>query len=89
MINTNGIISRSASTLFTEAFCIKGGLHLQIEFDHQRRIVSVWLAGGEADGNLLEPLCRQYRGTPYRVAVFRSGQESLMECAAGLLRCNR
>lgn len=62
---------------------------MQIEFDHQRRIVSVWLAGGEAEGDLLGPICRQYRGTPYRVAVFRSGQESLMECAAGLLRCNR
>ena len=62
---------------------------MHIEFDHQRRIVSVWLASDGADSDLLDPLYRQYRSTPYRVAVFRSGQESLMECAAGLLRCNR
>ena len=62
---------------------------MQIEFDHQRRIVSVWLAGGEAEGDLLEPLCRQYRGTPYRVAVFRSGRANLTDCTSALLRHNR
>lgn len=68
---------------------MKRGLLLQIEFDHQRKIVSVWLAGDGTDGDCLEPLYRQYRGTPYRVAVFRSGRGNLTECAAALLRHNR
>ena len=62
---------------------------MHIEFDHQRRIVSVWMAGDGKDSDLLEPLCRQYRGTPYRVAVFRSGQGNLTECTTALLRHNK
>ena len=62
---------------------------MHIEFDQQRIIVSVWIAGAGKDSDLLEPLCRQYRGTPYRVAVFRSGQENLTECTTALLRHNK
>lgn len=47
------------------------------------------MAGDGKDSDLLEPLCRQYRGTPYRVAVFRSGQENLTECTTALLRHNK
>lgn len=62
---------------------------MHIEFDHQRRIVSVWLASDGADSDLLDPLYRQYRSTPYRVAVFRSGRANLTDCTSALLRHNR
>lgn len=59
-----------------------------MEFDHQRHWVTVWLPGEESSANL-EPVYRQYKGTPYKVAVFHSGKQDLLECTTGLLLNNR
>lgn len=61
---------------------------MRMEFDHQHKLVSVWLAGDE-DPTGLEPICRRYKDSKYKVAVFHSGKQNLEECTAELLRHNR
>ena len=61
---------------------------LKMEFDHQRHLVTVWLPGEESSA-ILEPVYNRYKGTPYKVAVFRSGKYDLLECTTGLLLNNR
>ena len=53
--------------------------------DHQLHLVSIWLPNDEKDVAILEPVYRQYKGTKYRVAVFRSGREDLLNNTAKLL----
>ena len=56
--------------------------------DHQLHLVSIWLPNDEKDVAILEPVYRQYKGTKYRVAVFRSGREDLLNNTAKLLKIN-
>lgn len=62
---------------------------MDMTIDHQRHLVSIWLPNDEKDLAILEPVFRLYGGTPYRVAVFRSGKGDLLENTAKLLRANR
>ena len=57
--------------------------------DHQLHLVSIWLPNDEKDVAILEPVYRQYKGTKYRVAVFRSGREDLLNNTAKLLKINK
>ena len=41
------------------------------------------------DVAILEPVYRKYKGTPYRVTVFRSGKGNLLTNTAALLKANR
>lgn len=61
---------------------------MKMEFDHKRHLVTVWLPGEESSA-ILEPVYNRYKGTPYKVAVFRSGKHDLTECTTGLLLNNR
>lgn len=61
---------------------------MKIELDPKRRQTTVWIDGGE-EPQALQSLCRRCRGTPYQVAVFRSGGGDLLECTTGLLLHNR
>ena len=57
--------------------------------DHQLHLVLIWLPNDEKDVAILEPVYRKYKGTSYRVAVFRSGNGNLMTNTAALLKANR
>lgn len=61
---------------------------MKVELDRQRSLITVWIDGRE-EPQALQALCRRCRGTPYQVAVFRSGSGDLLECATGLLLHNR
>ena len=62
---------------------------MEMTIDHQHHLVSIWLPNDEKDAAILEPVVRHYKGTPYRVAVFRSGSGDLVGNTAALLRANR
>lgn len=62
---------------------------MEMMIDHQHHLISIWLPNDEKDVAILDPLFRQYRGTPYKVAVFRSGKGNLVNNTAGLLRANK
>lgn len=62
---------------------------MEMTIDHQHHLVSIWLPNDEKDVAILEPVYRRYKGTPYRVAVFRSGKGDLVNDTAALLRINR
>lgn len=62
---------------------------MEMTIDHLHHLVSIWLPNDEKDVAILEPVFRRYRGTPYRVAVFRSGKGDLVNNTAALLRINR
>ena len=62
---------------------------MEMHVDHQLHLVSVWLPNDEKDVAILEPVYRRYKGTPYKVAVFRSGKGNLLSNTAGLLKVNR
>ena len=51
------------------------GENMEMCVDHQLHLVSIWLSNDEKDVAILEPVYRQYKGTKYRVAVFRSGRD--------------
>ena len=61
---------------------------MRIEADKQQRLVTIWLPTDEA-GTQLNAIVDQYRGMHYRVAVFHSGKQDLLECTTGLLLNNR
>lgn len=61
---------------------------MRIEADKQQRLVTIWLSKDEA-GTQLNAIVDQYRGMHYRVAVFHSGKQDLLECTTGLLLNNR
>ena len=61
---------------------------MRIEADKQQRLVTIWLPKGEA-GTQLNAIVDQYRDMHYRVAVFHSGKQDLLECTTGLLLNNR
>ena len=61
---------------------------MRIEADKQQRLVTIWLPKDEA-GTQLNTIVDQYCGMRYRVAVFRSGEQDLLECTTGLLLNNR
>lgn len=65
------------------------GENMEMCVDHQLHLVSIWLPNDEKDVAILEPVYRKYKGTPYRVAVFRSGNGNLMTNTAALLKANR
>lgn len=57
-------------------------------------ISCIWFQSGfrmtRKDVTILEPVYRKYKGTPYRVAVFRSGKEgNLLTSTAALLKANQ
>lgn len=54
------------------------GESMEMYVDHQLHLVSIWLPNDEKDVAILEPVYRKYKGTPYRVAVFRSGKGNLL-----------
>lgn len=62
---------------------------MEMTIDHQHHLVSIWLPNDEKDVAILEPVYRRYKGSPYRVAVFRSGSGDLVDNTAALLRINR
>lgn len=62
---------------------------MEMHVDHQLRLVSVWLPNDEKDVAILEPVYKRYKDTKYRVAVFRSGREDLLNNTSKLLRINR
>lgn len=62
---------------------------MEMHVDHQLHLVSIWLPNDEKDVAILEPVYRQYKGTKYRVAVFRSGREDLLNNTAKLLKINK
>ena len=59
---------------------------MEMYVDHQRHLVSIWLPNDEKDVAILDPVYRKYKGTPYRVAVFRSGKGNLLTNTAALLK---
>lgn len=61
---------------------------MRMEFDHQHKLVSIWLAGDESSA-VLDPVYRHYKNSKYKVAVFHSGKQNLEECTVELLRHNR
>ena len=65
------------------------GENMEMCVDHQLHLVSIWLPNDEKDVAILEPVYRKYKGTPYRVAVFRSGNGNLVTNTAALLKANR
>ena len=65
-----------------------GGRKMKVELDRQRSLITVWIDGGE-EPQALQALCQRCQGTPYQVAVFRSGSGDLLECTTGLLLHNR
>ena len=65
------------------------GENMEMCVDHQLHLVSIWLPNDEKDVAILEPVYRQYKGTKYRVAVFRSGREDLLNNTAKLLKTNK
>ena len=65
------------------------GENMEMCVDHQLHLVSIWLPNEEKDVTILEPVYRKYKGTPYRVAVFRSGKGNLLTNTAALLKANR
>jgi len=65
------------------------GENMEMCVDHQLHLVSIWLPNDEKDVAILEPVYRKYKGTPYRVAVFRSGKGNLLTNTAALLKANR
>ena len=65
------------------------GESMKMYVDHQLHLVSIWLLNEEKDVTILEPVYRKYKGTPYRVAVFRSGKGNLLNNTAALLKANR
>ena len=65
------------------------GESMEMYVDHQLHLVSIWLPNDEKDVTILEPVYRKYKGTPYRVAVFRSGKGNLLTNTAALLKANR
>ena len=65
------------------------GESMEMYVDHQLHLVSIWLPNDEKDVAILEPVYRKYKGTPYRVAVFRSGKGNLLTNTAALLKANR
>ena len=62
---------------------------MEIRVGDDRRIVEVWLSRAEQeDARLyerLKPICREYSGRKYTVAVFRSGGGDLYEQTHQLL----
>ena len=62
---------------------------LQMDKGQRELLVSIWLPNDEKDVAILEPVYRQYKGTKYRVAVFRSGREDLLNNTAKLLKINK
>ena len=65
------------------------GESMEMYVDHQLHLVSIWLPNDEKDVTILEPVYRKYKGTPYRVAVIRSGKGNLLTNTAALLKANR
>ena len=65
------------------------GENMEMCVDHQLHLVSIWLPNDEKNVAILEPVYRKYKGTPYRVAVFRSGNGNLLTNTAALLKANR
>ena len=65
------------------------GESMKMSVDHQLHLVSIWLPNDEKDVTILEPVYRKYKGTPYRVAVFRSGKGNLLTNTAAMLKANR
>ena len=65
------------------------GESMEMYVDHQLHLVSIWLPNDEKDVTILEPVYRKYKGTPYRVAVFRSGKGNLLTNTAAMLKANR
>ena len=61
---------------------------MEMYVDHQLHLVSIWLPNDEKDVTILEPVYRKYKGTPYRVTVFRSGKGNLLTNTAALLKAN-
>ena len=68
---------------------VEGVDGMEMHVDHQLHLVSIWLPNDEKDVAILEPVYRQYKGTKYRVAVFRSGREDLLNNTAKLLKINK
>jgi len=62
---------------------------MEMHVDHQLHLVSVWLPNDEKNVAILEPVYRRYKGTSYKVAVFRSGRENLLDNTIKLLQTNR
>ena len=62
---------------------------MEMYIDHQLHLVSIWLPNDEKDVAILEPVYRKYKGTPYRVAFFRSGKGNLLTNTAALMKANR
>lgn len=77
-----------AENNMTRKECWRGGTTLTIETNHAQHLVTVWLPSGEAPA-ALDDLLKMYKGTRYKVAIFRSGQHDLVECTTGLLLNNR
>ena len=65
------------------------GESMEMYVDHQLHLVSIWLPNDEKDVTILEPVYRKYKGTPYRVTVFRSGKGNLLTNTAAMLKANR
>ena len=61
---------------------------MEITVCEERKIVAVWLRGGE-EGDGLRELFARCRERGYLAAVYRSGTEDLAELTAGLLVHNQ
>ena len=62
---------------------------MEMYVDHQLHLVSIWLPNGRKGCGDFRAGVSKIKGTPYRVAVFRSGKGNLLTNTAALLKANR
>ena len=66
---------------------------IELQVHDRERIVEIWLTSAEKKDKqlqqLLQPVYTNYKAQKYKVAVFCSGQRSLLDSTAGLLLHNR
>jgi len=61
---------------------------MEVEINDEGKLAVVWLSKNEGK-EMAQPVIDQYRGSGYRVVIFRSGKADLVQSTAALLKHNK
>ncbi len=71
----------------------KGGQSMEVDVHADQRLVCIWLTHADEKNQAVQrrlpPLYRQYQAKKYKVAVFHTGNDDLLDLTRSLLLDNR
>lgn len=66
---------------------------MKINIRDEQKVVDIWLSKAEqsdpSQSDTLRKICAEYGPRKYTVAVFKSGEDDLLDLTSDLLLCNR